>query len=216
MHRERRADSQRNHDAVLDTAHALFSGPRGVEGVSLADVAAAAGVGKGTVFRHFGDRAGLMGAVLSRVLEPLRAQLEDTDSPLGPASPPHLRIPAVLDTLLQVKLRHHRLALAVESSTGAHPSAGCTDPYRAAPYAWLHRALEETLRAGRGGSTAPFTAHVLLGSVRADLLHHLTVERGLAPQEIRDAVRSFALDVLAHTGTAARPTARPGPRRERN
>ncbi|MFK0019930.1 TetR/AcrR family transcriptional regulator [Streptomyces sp. NPDC090798] len=36
------------------------------------DIAEAAGVGKATLFRRFGDRAGLIGAVIDSRLEPLR------------------------------------------------------------------------------------------------------------------------------------------------
>jgi len=48
---------------VLEAAERLFA-EQGVKNVSLDAIAAAAGVGKGTVFRRFGDRAGLAVALL--------------------------------------------------------------------------------------------------------------------------------------------------------
>ena len=51
-------------DKVLAAAERLFA-ERGPCSVSMDAVAAAAGVGKGTLFRRFGDRAGLVQAVLS-------------------------------------------------------------------------------------------------------------------------------------------------------
>ncbi|NKE58010.1 helix-turn-helix transcriptional regulator [Lentzea sp. PSKA42] len=58
-----RADAARNRAAILAAATELIR-ERGIEAVSIDDVAAAAGVGKGTVFRRFGDKAGLIQAVV--------------------------------------------------------------------------------------------------------------------------------------------------------
>jgi len=58
-----RADAARNRARILVTAERLFS-ERAPECVSIDDVADAAGVGKGTVFRRFGSRAALVLAVL--------------------------------------------------------------------------------------------------------------------------------------------------------
>src|SRR5260370_20081 len=51
-----RADAARNRERILCSAARLFS-ERGADCVSMDDVAEAAGVGKGTVFRRFGSLA---------------------------------------------------------------------------------------------------------------------------------------------------------------
>jgi AcrR family transcriptional regulator len=56
-----RRDAQRNLDAVMDAAHALFA-ERGTE-VSIAEIAAKAGVGKATVYRSFPTKDDLLDAV---------------------------------------------------------------------------------------------------------------------------------------------------------
>ncbi|MEV7078981.1 TetR/AcrR family transcriptional regulator [Streptomyces sp. NPDC093516] len=53
----------------------------------MADIAAAAGVGKGTLFRGFGDRTGLIRALHESRLEPLRQAVAGGPRPLGPATP---------------------------------------------------------------------------------------------------------------------------------
>src|SRR4051812_10414298 len=53
-----RADAARNRDKVLAAAEKLFA-ERGADCVTMDAVAAEAGVGKGTLFRGFGDRAGV-------------------------------------------------------------------------------------------------------------------------------------------------------------
>ena len=58
-----RADAARNRVAVLQAAARLFA-EHGWAAVSMDQVAAGAGVAKGTVFRRFGDKAGLAVALL--------------------------------------------------------------------------------------------------------------------------------------------------------
>jgi len=69
-----RADARRNHEQVLAAAREAFlsAGP----GVPLDDVARQAGVGIATLYRRFGDREGLLRAVVIAALEDSRAAAE--------------------------------------------------------------------------------------------------------------------------------------------
>jgi len=69
-----RVDAQRNHERVLDAADALFT----AEGAtaSTGHVAARAGVGVGTVYRHFPTKAALLDAVVARRLDRLASEAE--------------------------------------------------------------------------------------------------------------------------------------------
>src|SRR5262245_63322343 len=61
----RRADARRNIEAILAAAHqCLCQNP----GASIADIAAAAGVGRITLYGHFRSRAALIDAVTTRAL----------------------------------------------------------------------------------------------------------------------------------------------------
>ena len=60
-----RSDAARNREALLAAAARLVE-DHGVDAVTMDSVAAAAGVGKGTVFRRFDSREGLMAALLNR------------------------------------------------------------------------------------------------------------------------------------------------------
>ena len=80
--RARRADAQANRDRILDVAEEVFGA--GGESASTEEVARRAGVGIGTVFRHFPTKAGLLESVLVRRLDRLREEAEalrDTAEP---------------------------------------------------------------------------------------------------------------------------------------
>ena len=65
--RRTRVDAQRNMDAVLEAAKAVF-GESGVD-VPIREIAARAGVGVGTVYRHFPKRSDLVQAVFRREVD---------------------------------------------------------------------------------------------------------------------------------------------------
>ncbi|MBF8191856.1 TetR/AcrR family transcriptional regulator [Nonomuraea sp. K274] len=62
-----RADARRNRELIIDTARTVFAeqGP----GVTMDEVARQAGVGAGTLYRHFPDRDSLVRAVLVDTIE---------------------------------------------------------------------------------------------------------------------------------------------------
>ncbi|MEV6412770.1 TetR/AcrR family transcriptional regulator [Kribbella sp. NPDC051718] len=83
--RRPRKDAERNRQRLLDAAGELFV-ERGFA-VSLEEIAARAGLGVGTVYRHIDDRAGLLSELLAPMLEEVLTvtrQALDRDDP-GPA-----------------------------------------------------------------------------------------------------------------------------------
>src|SRR3954464_15733201 len=99
--RPERADAARNRRRVLDAAAALFA-ERGVDGISMDDVARAAGVGKGTLFRRFGDRQGLLVALLDEAERRLQDALLHGPPPLGRGAPAEARLLAFLEAYVDV------------------------------------------------------------------------------------------------------------------
>src|SRR5258705_242033 len=69
-----RADAQRNHDAVLAAAKAVFA-QAGTD-APMEDVARAAGVGKGTLYRRFPTREHLFAAILQDRVDELDASAQ--------------------------------------------------------------------------------------------------------------------------------------------
>ncbi|RNM16164.1 TetR/AcrR family transcriptional regulator [Nocardioides pocheonensis] len=99
-----RSDAARNREALLSAAQELVD-RCGVEAVTMDAVAASAGVGKGTVFRRFRSRAGLMAALLDQFEADWQAQVISGPPPLGPGAPPLERLLAFGRSRLEQNLR---------------------------------------------------------------------------------------------------------------
>ncbi|MFB7170829.1 TetR/AcrR family transcriptional regulator [Streptomyces sp. NPDC056254] len=185
--RAERADAQRNREAVLAAADALFAASSSPHSVSMDDIAAAAGVGKGTLFRRFGDRAGLIAAVITSRLEPLQHTVREVEESTGSA--PRRRVLALLDASLTFKIENRHLMAAAED-------AGLSSPYQAAHYGWWHETLRAALDQVPGVHDPDFTAHALLAAIRADLVAHLVDERKMSPEALRSSLAAHVDRVL--------------------
>ncbi|MCV7194793.1 TetR/AcrR family transcriptional regulator [Mycolicibacterium brumae] len=114
-----RADAARNRARVLDAARRLVSA-HGPGQVSMDQVAAAAGVGKGTLFRRFGSRADLMAALLDDEERLSQRAFLFGDPPLGPGAPPLERLRAFGEHRIRYAHRHHALLIAAGRAAPHH------------------------------------------------------------------------------------------------
>ncbi|MGW0880509.1 TetR/AcrR family transcriptional regulator [Streptomyces sp. NPDC002671] len=78
-----RADAARNRARLLDVATEVFV-TRGI-GVPTEEIARSAGVGVGTLFRHFPTKEALLEAVMVRRVEAMAAQTAQLAAEAGPA-----------------------------------------------------------------------------------------------------------------------------------
>ncbi|GAA4054235.1 helix-turn-helix domain-containing protein [Actinomadura miaoliensis] len=179
-----RADAARNRAAILDAAARLFS-EHGADAVSMDQVAAAAGVGKGTLFRRFGDKAGLAAALLDARERELQEAILQGPPPLGPGAPAAERLAAFADAYLDYLLEHLPL---VRMSETAAPGAR----YRIGAYRFWHRHLAILLA---GTPDPDHTAHALLASVAAEHITALLPELG--EQRIRSGVTRLWRQTIA-------------------
>ncbi len=170
--RPERADAARNRRRVLDAAAALF-GEHGVDGISMDAVARAAGVGKGTLFRRFGDRQGLLVALLDEAERRLQDDLLHGPPPLGPGAPAEARLLAFLEAYVALLEARGDIVRASErSSPGAR--------LRTAAYTGWHLHVTVLLRELRPDADAAALAHVLLAPLAADTWLALRREGGLS------------------------------------
>jgi AcrR family transcriptional regulator len=163
--RRERADAARNRAAILRAAEELLT-RHGPEHVSLEQVAHAAGVGKGTVFHRFGNRSGLMRALVLQRVQDLDDAIHSGPPPLGPGAPPAQRLTAFLDALISLATRNIALLAAYEhAEQGERQASGV--------YQSWHHHVSALIAAGRPDLDAELLAHILLGTLHTDLVQHL-------------------------------------------
>jgi AcrR family transcriptional regulator len=110
----KRADARRNEQALLDAAAAVFV-TSGVE-APVRDIAAAAGVGMGTIYRHFPTRADLIVAVYRHQVE---SCVEAGPALLAGSDSPYTALVRWIDLFVDFLVTKHGLAEALQSDDAA-------------------------------------------------------------------------------------------------
>lgn len=172
-----RVDAARNRERILCAARRLFD-ERGAGCVSMEEIAEAASVGKGTLFRRFGSRAALAAAVLSERERAFQEALIRGEPPLGPGAPPLERLIAFGQALLDTLEHHWELLLAAETGPErfTHPA------YRMQR---LHVAL--LLAQADPQCDSELLADTLLAALGAELFIHLRHVRGVSLERLKES-----------------------------
>jgi AcrR family transcriptional regulator len=108
--RSKRADARRNKETLLDAAAAVFV-TSGVE-APVRDIAARAGVGMGTIYRHFPTRADLIVAVYRHQIE---ACAEAGPALLATSATPHAALGRWINLFVDFLVTKHGLAAVLQS-----------------------------------------------------------------------------------------------------
>ena len=147
------------------------------------DIATEAGVGKGTLFRRFGSRAGLMIVLLDADDRKLQQEFMFGPPPLGPAAPP-------LDRLLaygraRLKFVHEHLGLLKDAARDP--------PTRYGAVAMLHRThVRVLLQAALTTGNIDAQTDGLIALLEPDYVGHQTRDLGLTLDDLADAWESLA------------------------
>ena len=187
-----RADAARNRRRVLEAAARLHA-DRGIAGLNMDDVAAAAGVGKGTLYRRFTDKAGLAGALLDDRGRQLHEKLMYGPPPLGPGAPGVERLAAFVTAYVEHTVRSLDLVLLSETGT---PGGRLAKPV----YPFWRRHVEVLLE-DAGTPDARVRAEALLAMLSAEQLQQWTVTDGRPVGELA-AVLARAARSLAAPSTS--------------
>ncbi len=185
-----RADAARNRAAILSAAGQLFDDATDPASVSMDAIAQAAGVGKGTLFRRFGDRSTLLLAVYDQRLGDLRTAVRTVSGPTTSDDPAE-RIAGVLEAIVEFKLRNRRLVHAVEDARN-----GATSLYATAQYTEMRDLIADSLTHMEWQLDVAWTAHALLALTRIDLIEHWATKENMSATRIVGEVRSFTARLL--------------------
>lgn len=189
-----RADAARNRARLLDAAARLIA-EHGAAGVTMEAVAAAANVGKGTVFRRFGDRTGLLTALLDHSERKFQAAFLTGPPPMGPGAPPVERLRAFGHALLRRTADELDLQLAAEPD----PLRRFSVPARRV----LHGHVLLLLRQAVPDADCELLAHTLMGYLNPALVHHLTRQCGMPQSRLESGWNELVDRLTAGAGPAA-------------
>jgi AcrR family transcriptional regulator len=181
-----RGDAARNRALLLDAARRLIA-ERGADAVSMDDIAAAAGVGKGTVFRRFGSRAGLMMVLLDEDERASQQAFLFGPPPLGPDAPPMERLLAFGRDRLRFTHAHHELL----SAANRDPQTRYGSPVNA-PYMVLRMHVRMLLASAGTTGNLDAQTDALLALLGADYVEHQLNYAGQTLKTLSDAWESLA------------------------
>jgi AcrR family transcriptional regulator len=138
-----RADAARNRLHLLATARQMLA-EQGPDRLTMDGLAERAGLGKGTVFRRFGTRAGIFQALLDDDERAFQQQVLSGPSPLGPGAAPLQRLVAYGRARAVFLVRRRDIARAALDGTKPRPAGPRT------PMSQIHiRMLLAQLNLGR-------------------------------------------------------------------
>jgi AcrR family transcriptional regulator len=187
-----RADARRNFEKLLSAAATAFA-EHGADDVSLEEIARRAGVGIGTLYRHFPTRQALLEAVYRDQVEALRARADE----LLAAVPPGEALALWLRDLLEFGRTKRMLtrALLTTLNKDSELMSSCKTMMRGAATDILTRAQQA------GAARADANAADLMR-----LVHAISLTTDWAPDDHEQADRLLAL-VL--DGLRSQPARRP-------
>jgi TetR/AcrR family transcriptional regulator, mexCD-oprJ operon repressor len=192
--RTQRADARRNVAAILDAAtECLARDPE----MSIAGIAAAAGVGRITLYGHFSTRAELIDAVMIRTIEHADAILDATDTGGDPAG----ALARLVSASWQIVYQFSNILLAAQRELPAERIRGVHDP--------ILRRVQSLIRRGqRAGTFRTDLPEHWLATTAFSLMHAAAADAAagrIKPGEAADLITAtlqaaFTPPVTGHHG----------------
>jgi AcrR family transcriptional regulator len=159
---------------------------RGVEAVTMAEIACAAGVGKGTLYRRYADKGQLTLALMDACVRQLQQQVAEEHQHAGDSVPALSQVEALLDRLI-AWIEEHTTWLGVISDQAAGARRGAV--HGGSLYCWMHTALVDRLERAVANGEAEiddcvYMADALLAALDVDLYLFQRRQRGYSPEQV--------------------------------
>lgn len=182
-----RSDAARNRERLLAAARELIA-ECGVDALTMDRLAERARVGKGTIFRRFGSRTGLMMTLLSDSEADFQAGFMFGPPPLGPGAP-------AIDRL--VAFGAARIAYVLEQGDLVRAAEGTAQNRYEVPAALLwQRHIEVLLRSEGMDADPAVMAMALIATLEPERLLHAVRAQGVAPERLTDTWRELVTRVV--------------------
>jgi AcrR family transcriptional regulator len=180
-----RRDARENRQLLIETAKRLFA-EQGVATTTMKQIASTAGVGKGTLYRHFADKGELCRALIREDVavfqERVGALLSDRQIPSAMK-----RLEILIAERIHLAERHLPLFTAIEEAmSGVQEQAR---RFRGPFTAWTHTQVvallnEAIARAEIAPLDVAYTADVLMAAMSPALLHYQRYDCGYSTERI--------------------------------
>jgi AcrR family transcriptional regulator len=213
--RPERRDAAEHRQRILEVARCLFC-ERGVDAVSMHQIAMAAGIGQGTLYRRYAHKGELCSDLLRERHERLREEVEALFAAAA-ASPALARLDGVLACVVEFLEEQGALlgpvaaTLARETMCDGGPVSR-RFPQQVPFHLWLHELFEGLLAEAveRGELAAldvPYTADAILATLHPLCYRFQRQERGYSCERILQGLRHIYIDGLqtASSATGAAP-----------
>ncbi|MCB9444428.1 MAG: TetR family transcriptional regulator [Ardenticatenaceae bacterium] len=193
--RSERRDAAANRALILETADSLFA-QHGVANVTMADIAEAAEVGKGTLYRRFANKGELCLALLDTQMRDFQEEMLGGMRQLSEQNVSRLeQLEQFLDALVYFVDRHSPLLCEVQREGLL---AGLAEHDLQQPHFWQHMTVSGLLIGAIQNGELPsdldvaYVADALLATLNASLFRFQREGRGFSLERISAGLRRLA------------------------
>jgi AcrR family transcriptional regulator len=196
--RTERRDARENRRLLLEVAKRLFA-EQGVAATTMKQIASAAGVGKGTLYRHFADKGELCRIMIREDVAEFQEQVGALLAGPQQISSAVKRLEILIAEHIRLAERHLPLFTAFEEAArGVEAQAR---RFRGPFTAWTHEQIVTLLNEGiTQAEVVPldvaYTADVLLAAMSPALLHYHRYERGYTTERIIAGMQRLFVDCI--------------------
>lgn len=189
-----RRDAVENRARILQTAEFLFT-EQGVHNVNMADIAKAAGVGKGTLYRRFANKGELCLALLDTQMRDFQNGILSRMQQLTTDGVPKLeQLDQFIDALVYFTETHAPLLCEVQREGMLMDM----DEARVQlPHFWQHMTISGLLKTAvaegelSAGVDIDYVSDALLAPLKADIFHFQRTSRGFSLERISAGLRQI-------------------------
>jgi AcrR family transcriptional regulator len=190
--RAERRDAAENRARILEAARALFD-ERGVAQVNMADIAMAANVGKGTLYRRFANKGELCYALMDEQLVAFQDEMLGAMQDMTQVDVPKLaQLSFFLNALVLFTEAHMPFLCEVQQ---IRLQAGAQNALL--PHIWQRMTIQGLLTAANSAGEFPpglditLLADMLLAPLSADFYRFLRQVRGFSPEQIGEGLQNI-------------------------
>jgi len=194
---EERRDAAEHRRHILDVARRLFA-ERGVDEVSMHQVAQAAGVGQGTLYRRYAHKGELCMALLGENVARVQDELRTYLASCGPSTSARAQLDYVLSRHVAFNEENAPLLSAMlEASCGHRRAAYYDNPIYLAQHETVETLLQRAVTRGEFPSLdTAYVADAILAALEIGLYIHQRTRQGFTPERIMGSIRQLYIDGL--------------------